>query len=341
MKIKRFKAKDMHEGMLMIKRELGNEAIILSSRKVKDVDGSSVMEITAAVEKKETKPEPKGLFAKEKYLSPTIPNEKSSQVKNLSNKLNKHGLTGDIQHKIDTAVEAFTGSGFSDFDALDMVLGKMVPFTTSVKALERGKIHVFVGPTGAGKTTTIAKLAVQKKMERYTVGMLSFDNQRVAGFEQLNIFADALKENCFLLQDPKDFMAASVSLGPKDFIFVDTTGFNPFKPKQLTYLKSLIEQLGENVDVHLVLPCTMNAEEMSYIPATVECLHPKTVIFTKIDETARLGGLANVAAMSGLQVCFATNGTNVPQNIIELDSAILAKELMKSPRLPWEKEDAS
>jgi flagellar biosynthesis protein FlhF len=339
MQIKRFKAKDMSEGMLMIKRDLGRDAIILSSRKIKDTDGSSVMEITAAVEKVAPKAEPKDLFAREEILQPTLPTEKSSIAKDLSDKLLKHGVEGEIHQKIDTAVEAFTGSGFSDFDALDMVLGKMVPFTTPVKALERGKIHVFVGPTGAGKTTTIAKLAVQKKLEHYSIGLLSFDNQKVAGFEQLNIFGNALKENCFLLQDPKDFMAASVSLGPKDFIFVDTAGFNPFKKADLLHLKKLIEQLGENVDVHLVLPCTMNTQEMSYIPAAVECLSPKNVIFTKMDETSHLGGMANVAAMSGLNVCFATDGTHVPQNIVEMDSAILAKKLMKTPHFPWEKED--
>jgi flagellar biosynthesis protein FlhF len=337
MQIKRFKAKDMSEGMAVIRRELGNDAVILSSRKVKD-GGVTVMEITAAVEKTQAKP---NLPAREDVVQPTLPKEKSEEAKNLSDNLSKHGISGEIQHKIDAAVEAFTGSGFSDFDALDMVLGKMVPFTTSTKALERGKIHVFVGPTGAGKTTTIAKLAVQKRIEHYSIGLLSFDNQKVAGFEQLNIFGNALKETCFLLEGPKDFKAASVSLGPKDFIFVDTAGFNPFKENELKHLQQLIEQLGEDedVDVHLVLPCNMNTHEMGYIPAAVECLKPKNVIFTKIDETSHLGGMANVAAMSGLNVCYATDGTRVPQNIVEMDSAVLAKKLMKTPRFPWEKEE--
>lgn len=325
----------------MIKRELGKDAVILSSRKIKDEHGKSVMEITAAIEKQASnKPEPKNLFAREEVLQPTLPKEKSPAAKNLSDKLSKHGVDAEIQHKIDTAVDAFTGTGFSDFDALDMVLGKMVPFTSPVEALERGKIHVFVGPTGAGKTTTIAKLAVKKRLEHYSVGLLSFDNQKVAGFEQLNIFGNALKETCFLLQDAKDFAAASVSLGPKDYIFVDTAGFNPFKPDQLVYLKKLIDQLGDDVDVHLVLPCTMNTQEMTYIPAAVNCLNPKSVIFTKMDETTQLGGMANVAAMSGLKVCYATDGTHVPNHIVEMDSAIMAKKLMKAPRFPWEKEEA-
>ena len=73
MQIKRFKAKDMSEGMLIVKRNLGSDAVILSSRKIKDTDGSSVMEITAAIEKVATKAEPKDLFAREQVLQPSLP----------------------------------------------------------------------------------------------------------------------------------------------------------------------------------------------------------------------------------------------------------------------------
>jgi flagellar biosynthesis protein FlhF len=349
MHIKRFTAANMTDALALVKEALGDDAVILANRRVEDEQGKNLIEVTAAtdtplqtshategyVEEQKSRLESHKKFEK---IPENFP-EMARDASDLQKLLDKHGILPNISKRIDNAVKALAETGFDDLDTLDMVLGKMITFEAPAKTVKKGRFHVFVGPTGAGKSTTICKLAAQKKIDRHTIALVTLDNQKIGGFEQMAIFASALKEEAHLMKTSKDWENIQKKLVGKDYIFIDTPGINVFNTDQVNSLKKRLETIGlQNASVHLVLPASLNPLEMAAMPAALAALHPESILFTKFDETTYLGGLTNVAITSGLKVCYVTDGTTVPDDIVELDASMLAEKLMRKPRLPWERE---
>ena len=345
MHIKRFTAANMTDALALVKEALGDDAVILANRRTEGENGESLIEVTAATDTPVQKtgstngavqaPSPQKSFEKIPDDFPVL----EQNASDLQKLLDKHGILPNISKRIDNAVKALAETGFDDLDTLDMVLGKMITFEAPAKTIEKGKYHVFVGPTGAGKSTTVCKLAAQKKIDKHSIALVTLDNQKIGGYEQMAIFASALKEDAHLMRTPEDWEELQKSVCDKDYIFIDTPGINVFNTAQVTALKKRLETIGlQNATVHLVLPASLNPLEMAAMPAALAALHPSTILFTKFDETTYLGGLTNVAITSGLKVCYITDGTAVPDDIVELDASMLAEKLMRKPRLPWEGE---
>lgn len=336
MRLRKFTAKNMKDALQLVKNELGSDAVILSTRKMKNADGSSELEITAAVDRAAT-PAPSqieetvNLFSREEQQK-----EKQSNKNGIADLLQAHGVHTDITAKIVKAADALSETGFAHNDTLEMVLGKMIPFQPPARAMGKKKVHVFVGPTGAGKTTTISKLAVEKKLSGSSVGLISMDFLKVGGYDQLATFAGAMKEQAFLIREITDFEAAWPKIQSSDYVFIDTPGINPFNRQQVTTLTKRLNEFGIDAEVHLVLPASMDPEALSTCPIAFGGFAPNSLIFTKIDESFRLGGLVNTAASSGLSVCYMTDGAHVPDDIIEMDSRTLATKLTTMPKYPWE-----
>src|SRR5690606_9940340 len=114
--------------------------------------------------------------------------------------------------------------GFNEEDGLEMVLSKLIPFRQSIDVLPKGHVLMLVGPTGAGKTTTLAKLAVRQRMAGHTVGLITLDTYKIGGIEQLGIYADALKESLHVAKTPEELDAALQACANVDHIFIDTAG---------------------------------------------------------------------------------------------------------------------
>ena len=330
----------MQEGLRLVEKEMGVDAIMLASQEITDDAGKFAIEITAAVDNTtsftpQMDPELKPTQISDIDLPDDVAYAEDA-TSPLEEALMQHNVAPEIVSKITKAASALSGSDFSTFDALEMVVGKMVPFTSSSKSLPKGKIHLFIGPTGGGKTTTLCKLAVGKRIDGHKIGLITLDNQKVGAFEQINIFAEAMKEKSYLAQNGAELKEALAALKQKDYIFIDTAGLNPFDKGQIKKLQQKLKEAAINPVVHLVLPASMNPREMTALPAACAVLHPSNIIFTKIDETSYFGGLLNVAVMGGYNVCYVTDGTRVPEAIFELDAATLCQKLIEQPRLPWE-----
>lgn len=339
MHIKRYTARTMTEAMALIKSELGDDAVILANRRIESENGEELIEVTAATDTPTHPTKTAEIPAKKFEKIPEDFPEMAKDASDLQKLLDKHGILPNISKKIDNAVKALAETGFDDLDTLDMVLGKMIPFESPAKTIEKGKIHIFIGPTGAGKTTTLCKLAASKKIDRHSIAMISLDNQKIGAYEQLSIYANALGEEAFMVGTSDDWANIKDHIQNKDYIFLDTPGMNVFNGEQVVKLKRKIEALNLGAfSVHLVLPASLNPLEMAAMPAAVASLHPQSILFTKFDETTYLGGLTNVAVTSGLKICYVTDGTSVPDDIVELDASMLAEKLMRKPRLPWERE---
>lgn len=324
----------MQEALSLVKQQLGEDAVILSSQKVNGANGAESFEITAAVD---NIPGPSATDEPEAPRADFVTGiQPPEEVDALADVLHKHGVASELVGKITKAAEALHDSGFSAADTLDMVLGKMVPFASPAETLARGKAHVFVGPTGAGKTTTVAKLAAAMRLQGASVGLISLDYQKIGGFAPLDIIADILEDQAHLVSNRQEFIDAAKALGKRNYVFIDTAGFSPYAEEAIDNLKTLLDEIGLEHTVHLILPATMNPFEMPTIPLATQKLKPASLLFTKMDETSYLGGMLNTAAGSGLKVCYMADGPDIMRDIATLDAASLAQLLAHPPRLPWE-----
>ena len=354
MKLKRFTAPTMPEAIKMIKNDLGDDAVILSTRKIAGQNGHKTLEITAAIDKtpdnKANSPtqqnhtkmaaERQGAQSADAITQALQHAQTGSTAQSdnggdtLAERLIAHGVNPDITQRIDKAVTALMETGFGEEDGLEMVLSKMITFETPADILQKGRPLVFVGPTGAGKTTTLAKLAVSERMHGHKVALVSMDTYKIGGIEQLNIYADALKENLHVAGKEKDFRDIVKDLTEYDLVLADCAGANPFEGSRLQDTQKQIKEV--QAATSLVLPGNMNSAEMAALPRAFSPLKPAHLMFTKLDETIFLGGLVNTAIQSGLPVCFVTDGQKVPQDLMQIDAKSLSRRLLAKPVMPWE-----
>tara|TARA_Y100001960_G_scaffold327401_1_gene413702 strand:+ start:3128 stop:4126 length:999 start_codon:yes stop_codon:yes gene_type:complete len=330
----------MQEALKLIQKDLGDDAVMLSNKSITLPDGTKGVEITAAVEKfTPAEPAPSSnkdirktfanvdLKSASRYIAP----------ESVEEKLLTHGVAGQTARKIANAIKALEGSGFETEDALEMILGKLINFQIPSKVISKNRPIVLIGSTGAGKTTTIAKLAVDKVKAKRSVGLITMDNYKIGAKEQIQIFADALQVESKVAKNPEDLEkeVARFQKQQKDYIIIDSAGLNPFAKDRMGHLKDMLNAL-DNPYVLLVLPANLNMQELANMPTAFKNLEVSGVMFTKMDETHYLGGVVNAAIESQLEVCFATDGQQIPQDILELDAKSIARKLLKDIQLPWE-----
>ena len=338
MRLKHYTARSMQEGLRLIQKDLGDDAVMLSSKTIILPDGTKGVEITAAVEKftpaeSAPKKDLKSTFANvdlnagSRYIAP----------ESVEEKLLTHGVSGNVARKIANAIKALEGSGFETEDALEMILGKLINFQIPTKVLQQKRPIVLIGSTGAGKTTTIAKLSVNKVAASRSVGLITMDNFKIGAKEQIKIFADALQVESRAVKTPQELAkeVANYQSKKKDYIFIDSAGLNPFSKDRMQALQDMLFAL-EDPYILLVLPANLNMHELANIPFAFKGLEVAGVLFSKMDETHYLGGIINAAIESQLEICYATDGQNIPQDILELDAKSLARKLLADIQLPWE-----
>ncbi len=173
----------------------------------------------------------------------------------------------------------------------------------------------FIGPTGVGKTTTIAKIAADLVInENRKVGLISVDNYRVGALEQLKIYAGILGIPCMAAFDRKELEKAVSKMRSRDVILIDTAGISGFDEEKIKELKEILGQ-GLCVSTHLVLSVTSSKENLMESSIRFSELNPETYVFTKLDETTKRGVILDQLALMNLPVSFVTNGQKVPEDI--------------------------
>jgi flagellar biosynthesis protein FlhF len=186
---------------------------------------------------------------------------------------------------------------------------------------KKPRIIALIGPTGVGKTTTIAKLTffygerfagVWKK----SVRLVTLDNYRIGGKQQIEKYGELMEipvssvENYAGLHSVIDLYKKEV-----DFILVDTIGKSPRNYGELGEMKSILEACGSKVETHLCLSASTKTSDIAEILKQFEPFKYKSVIITKLDETSRVGNVISVLAELGKSVSFITNGQEVPSDI--------------------------
>jgi flagellar biosynthesis protein FlhF len=201
--------------------------------------------------------------------------------------------------------------------ALELVSKKLrfvQPFQAS-PASDAAKVVVFAGPAGAGKTTTLIKIAIRECLaQRQSVRILSVDPQRVAAHEKLRSFAAIIGVGFTAINSIPEFLAAVSESRNKSIVLVDTPGYSPAELEGLKEIAGCLERLP-NKQVHLVLPASMKRADLARTIRDYAALQADYLLFTKLDETESQGAILSAALESGKPLSYFANGQNIPEDI--------------------------
>jgi len=188
-------------------------------------------------------------------------------------------------------------------------------------------VHV-VGPTGVGKTTTIAKLAAEQSLKaKRKVGFITSDTYRIAAVDQLRTYANILNVPLEVVFSPLELARAFKSLEDRELIFMDTAGRNFRNDLFVSEVNSLLAQ-SDNSDTYLVLSLTGKTKDMEAVASRFLQYGIDKLIFTKFDETDTLGAILNLAMEHRLRTAYMTYGQNVPDDIEPFQSDLYVKQLL-------------
>lgn len=185
------------------------------------------------------------------------------------------------------------------------------------------KIMMFVGPTGVGKTTTIAKLAARyayKLGVNYKVGIITLDSFRVGAIEQLKAYTNIMRLPLEIVKKPEELNEAISRLRDCHYILIDTAGGSQYDIDKIDVINQYQMQLTDiPIEKMLVLPSNVKASDLQEIYNSYSQLHINNLIFTKLDETRSYGNLISFSHKSKKSICYLSIGQNVPDDLIEAD----------------------
>ena len=197
-----------------------------------------------------------------------------------------------------------------------------------------GSRHVvaLVGPTGVGKTTTVAKLAAGFRIEsKRRVGLLTIDTFRIAAVQQLKAYADIMDLPMQVVENPNEMRPALETLGDVDIVLIDTAGRSPCSDTRIDQLADLLRSAQPD-ETHLVLSATSSTSAIHAVLEGFAPARPTGVILTKLDEAPQTAGILSAITatnlFAGIPVSYLTNGQQVPDDISVADAQTLLSRLL-------------
>ncbi|MBN2782860.1 MAG: flagellar biosynthesis protein FlhF [Campylobacterales bacterium] len=214
------------------------------------------------------------------------------------------------------------------------ILRKMVPIRLeSTPSAGDKKVMMLVGPTGVGKTTSIAKLAARYSylmQKKYKVGLVVLDTYRIGAVEQLMQYARMMKLGIETVVDPPEFSSALNSLQYCDYILVDTMGSSPYDKGKIEKIYECLHSSSRNykVDVILVMPSSIKYEDLKITYENFSSLGIDTLMFTKLDETRGFGNIFSLAYDTKKPISYFSVGQEVPEDLVTASSDFLVDCLL-------------
>jgi flagellar biosynthesis protein FlhF len=192
----------------------------------------------------------------------------------------------------------------------------------------RCRLAALVGPTGVGKTTTIAKLAANFRLkEKRRVGLITVDTYRIAAVEQLRTYADIIDLPMHVVSTPREMRETVQRMSHLDLILLDTAGRSPKDEVRIQELRALLNEAGAD-EVHLVLSSVTAARTLEQTAEQFAAVGATALVLTKLDEANGLGNVLPLVRSSGLPLSYLTDGQNVPDDIQTADARRLSRMIL-------------
>lgn len=354
MNMKKYRADTMVNAMKKVRADYGEDAIILSSNVVysKGFLGlfrKKSVEVIAGYDAPQERVQPKvELFE----TLPQMPQEDESteqlkqemlemkkmlttmqrttemdqfpeELQSVLVHLKQQGLTADTINEIGHSMFTYMKETKEDLTFLEQLDYVKKYFTEQLETLPFGGISLekkyinVLGPTGVGKTTTIAKIAARILLEKKKkVGFITTDTYRIAAIEQLRTYANLLQAPVEVVYNADDFKQALENLTEVDYVFIDTAGRNYKEAKYVEDLQKVVD-FSLDMETFLVLSVTSKEEDMQMIIDQFQAFPIEKFIFTKVDETNSLGSLFNLMRTYDRGIAYYTNGQEVPEDLEE------------------------
>jgi len=189
----------------------------------------------------------------------------------------------------------------------------------------RRKLVALVGPTGVGKTTTIAKLAANFRLrEKRNVGLITVDTYRIAAVEQLRTYADIIDLPMEVVSSPREMREAVQRLEGLDLILMDTAGRSPRDEIKIQELRSFLSEASAD-EVLLVLSSVAGERTLTHTAERFASVGTTGMILTKLDEATSLGNVVPLARNCRLPISYVTNGQSVPDDIETAEAGRIAR----------------
>lgn len=344
MEVRKFRASSIREATSMVRKRLGPDALILSSRKLDSgkYGMAGLFEIQAVDGGKKN-----GDFGTESRID-AVPSEvlraDLSRIENMLFLLNSSRFAIDrLMQKpgaMDLYVKMIRG-GISEANAQGFMKqggalesdGPGNPELIYENVLKRILEHIevkdlfepsdeqvaaaFVGPTGVGKTTTVAKLVADLVLkQKKKVGLISIDHYRIGAMHQLKTYATILGVPCLPAFSREELKSAMTALREKDVILIDTAGQSHYDALRMEELAGLVHS-HRSITCHLLLSVSTSASEMDMITHRFGKLNCDSMIFTKTDESKARGAIIDQVLKTKMPISYVTTGQRVPEDIIK------------------------
>ncbi|MCX8106353.1 MAG: flagellar biosynthesis protein FlhF [Ignavibacterium album] len=364
MQVKKFTAQSLSEATKQMKNELGYEAVILSTRVINDRKNPALKlyEITAGID--ELPKEPKQNITSNAHktfleelakISDSVYRKNPAKIKETYGKAVEEKVKSSedtIEKKLKSVFHQLADKEvqksviisvmdqmkrYKNFLQPDNVENYVKTCLSSIILTKnfdvtpkKNKVVALVGPTGVGKTTTIAKLAlIAKIIHKLDVGLISIDTFRLGAIDQLQSFADVSHIDLLVAYKPEEMPALLKKFSKKDIVFIDTVGRSQNKTEQLKLNQEFLSTIKID-ETLLVLNSSSSYRTLVDVATKFKAFNYSGFIFSKVDEAPVHGNIVNLITKTGVPVSFITNGQVIPDDILAADSENIANLILTS-----------
>jgi flagellar biosynthesis protein FlhF len=317
MHLKRYRRENVQEALRAVKEDLGPHALVLSTQVVRAAGVRGLMghrdfEITAAAER------PSVSAARHPEPAETAkPNRAEAEI---VARLEASGMDSRLAQEIAAAHPAKTRRGASARALRATLVDQLAALAAADE--KYASVEVFIGPPGAGKTTTIAKIAAKERATRgRKLGLLSADGFRVGAVEQLRLYAEILNAPFEVARSPQE-LAEVLGGSRRHPLLLDTAGRSPSDDASRDVFRLLAGR--RDVRTHLVVPATTTVPALRTMFARFDEAKPNRIVITKLDEAGSIAPLLGAIRDRGLPISYLGTGQNVPEHLDAATGAALA-----------------
>jgi flagellar biosynthesis protein FlhF len=356
MKIKSYFASSVEQAIQEARQELGTDAMLITSRRSSPETRSlGAYEVVFGLDTPSARPRPRvpaadlsgelqHLRAQLQEIKSTLqgarPSESpSSEAEELFEELVSNDLARNLARETVSAAVRLREQLSSDQTTSPWPLRAYVAELISKKlrfappfhhpSPDAAQVVVFAGPPGAGKTTTLIKIAIRECLaQRQSVRILSVDPYRVAAHEKLRSFAAIIGVGFTAINSVQEFSAAVEESRNKSVVLVDTPGYSPTELDGAKEIAICLERVP-NKRIHLVLPASTKRLDLTRSIRDYAAFQPDYLLFTKLDETGSQGAILSAALEADKPLSFFAHGQNIPEDIEPAHARILLASVFR------------